>query len=182
MIITAAQRESIVIAFPANASNVNTYLAIKRLSDGFYLDFTGMTFKGAGWTTKYGGMGVQDAEFVSTYLWTLPESKETYQVLFKDAAGFISSGPIIRTNGNIMFTVQADAGNSTTVMKTDLTNAATDFYQSPSMVKFFSGSNAEQARKLGTSGTYNGTTKQITVLSAYANAVAANDIGMIITE
>ena len=74
-------------------------------------------------------------------------------------------------------TIVDDAGNSTTVFKTNLTSAE-DNYIKDAYVKFTSGANINQVKKISA---YNGTSKVITT-AAFTDEPAENDTFVIINE
>ena len=80
---------------------------------------------------------------------------------------------IIRPSGTIV----DDAGNSTTVFKTNLTSAEDD-YIVDAYIKFTSGANINQVKKVSA---YNGTSKVITT-AAFTDEPAENDTFVIINE
>ena len=74
-------------------------------------------------------------------------------------------------------TVVDDAGNSTTVFKTNLTSAENDYIKD-AYIKFTSGANINQVKKVSA---YNGTSKVITT-AAFTDEPAENDTFVIINE
>ena len=80
---------------------------------------------------------------------------------------------IIRPSGTIV----DDAGNSTTVFKTNLTSSEDDYIKD-AYVKFTSGANINQVKKISA---YNGTSKVITT-AAFTDEPAENDTFVIINE
>lgn len=75
-------------------------------------------------------------------------------------------------------TVQADAGNSTTTFKTDLTSATDDFYKD-SWFTFRTGNLANQTKKISA---YNGATKIITVSTPYTATPNNGSIGVVVNR
>jgi hypothetical protein len=80
---------------------------------------------------------------------------------------------IIRPTGTIV----DDAGNSTTVFKTNLTSAEDDYIKD-AYIKFTSGADINQVKKISA---YNGTSKIITT-AAFTDEPAENDTFVIINE
>lgn len=74
-------------------------------------------------------------------------------------------------------TIVDDAGNSTTVFKTNLTSAEDDYIKD-AYVKFTSGADINQVKKISA---YNGTSKVITT-AAFTDEPAENDTFVIINE
>lgn len=168
MSIPVVLGETLVIPYPANVTlGTPPNISIKKLSDGTYV-------------VSSAAMSAADAKGVHTYSFTVPKAEEKYQVLFEEPT-MTMSGPVIVASGNVMVIVQADAGNSATVFKTDLTEAANDHFKSPSLVKFITGGLAGQVRPLAPTGAYDGTTKQLTVSSGFTGAPATGDKGVVIT-
>jgi hypothetical protein len=72
--------------------------------------------------------------------------------------------------------VVSDAGNSATSFKTDLSEATNDYWKD-TLLLFTSGALAGQVKKVSS---YNGTTKVITVASAFTGTPAAGDTFLLI--
>lgn len=75
-------------------------------------------------------------------------------------------------------TVVADAGNSTTVFKTNRTETADDYWKN-ALVLFTAGNLSGQVQKVSA---YNGTTKAITVSAAFTQAPAADETFVIVNR
>ncbi len=72
-------------------------------------------------------------------------------------------------------TVVSDAGNTATTFKTDLAETVNDYWRAPTLLRFNTGSLSGQTRRLAASGSYDGTTKFITMEAAFTAAPAATD-------
>jgi hypothetical protein len=176
-------RSPVVITTGLYPTGQQVDLKILRVSDGFWLDFSDDLFKDSGWVNDQDGM-TQDDNLVWRYAWTAPKAVDAYRVLLVDTtAGITSYDPeIIEVSGGMTFLVVADAGNSATVFKTDLTETANDFFKAPGLVKFLNGNLLGcTPRRLADASAYNGTTKVLTVASAFTATPDDGARGLLIT-
>lgn len=91
--------------------------------------------------------------------------------LYSTKTGADNMDLIFPTSGHPTALVVADGSNSTTTFKTDRAETAPDYWKD-SLIVFTSGSLIEQVRKVTA---YNGTTKFVTVSSAFTAAPSASD-------
>jgi hypothetical protein len=160
--------QTLYIPFAPNQAIASASISIMKLSDGSLVVSTA-------------GMTSQPTNNIWTYAWTTPAVVETYQVVFVDSDGFQHAGPIIEVGGGIIFTIQADGGNTAATFKTDLTATTNDHYLIPAIVRPLTGALADQTRRLATSGAYNGTTKFLTVSTPFTAVPAAGVVGLLLT-
>jgi hypothetical protein len=83
---------------------------------------------------------------------------------------------------NVRGTVATNAGNTTSTFVTNLTNSTTDYYKAPQLIHFLSGALEGVTRQLAASGSYNGTTKFLTVASPLPSVPGSNIAFEIITR
>ena len=161
-----AQNQVINIPFPANQTLANPpTISIMRLSDRVLI------VSGAAMTA--GSLTIW------TYEWTTPRVIDDYQVMFNDGSLYYS-GPTLTVDGNVIFTVVSDAGNTASTFKTNLTDSVNDKFRAPSLVRWRKGVLADEIRRLANAGSYNGTTMFLTVEAAFTGAPAAGNQGEII--
>jgi len=173
-------KEPITIPFALNDTSTGVSIKIMRLSDGYWLDFNDMTFKNSGWTADSSAM-TADSNNVWKYSWTAPQLEDKYQIIFiNQETGFSYSGPLLEVIGNIYITIQSDAGNGISTFKTDLTESTTDFFQSPSLIKFITGNNTSIVKKIPATGSFNGTTKFLTITGTLPFIPQAGDKAILI--
>ena len=176
-------REPVVIPSGVHTTGDNVDLKLMRPRDGFWLDFSDATFKNSAWTDDTGDT-TEDSNAIFTYAWTPPEVYDKYVVLIVNVTSGVSyfSNFEIEVGMGTLFTVQSDAGNSSTVFKTDLTQTTTDYFKKPSFVKWLDGALVGQTQRLTATGSYNGTTKVLTVESAFTGTPANGVRGVIVNE
>lgn len=175
--------ETLVIPFDVNQVASAVDILIMRCSDGFWLDFNDSTFKDSAWTDDTGTM-TQDSNNTWKYSWIVPAGREKYYVKFKATIGgtpYNFPGHVIEVRGGKMFTVVSDAGNNATTFKTDLTESVNDYYKSPSLVVWLTGNLIGQTQRLAVSSAFNGTTKFLTVGTAFTATPNDNSRGLLIT-
>lgn len=161
--------ETLVIPYPTNEILAGVNISIKRLSDGVYV-------------INSSAMTGPDGKNVWSYSWTVPLSEDKYQVIFEEPIMNVS-GPVLVASGNIIFTVQTDAANSSTTFKTNLTdapwNGVSDYFKAPALIKILTGNLKGQVRKLPSTGSFS-VTSFITVADAYTSIPQSGDKGMIV--
>jgi hypothetical protein len=117
---------------------------------------------------------------VWTYLWTTPKTTTRYQVVVNDGL-YDYDGGIIEVYGGIVFAVVTDGGNTSTTFHTDLAETVTDYFRSPSLVKWLDGVLVGQTRRLADTASYNGSTRFLTTAAGFTGTPASGVKGLLVT-
>lgn len=175
-------REPITIIYSPNDTITGVNLKILRLSDGFWIDFSDLVFKNSGWTTDTAACSA-DSNNIWMYPWIVPQTEDKYQVIFiENTTNIQTTYPfIIDAKGHLLFTVISNESNSATTFMTDLTESVDDYFSSPLLVKFIDNNLKGQVKPIAKTSSYNGTTKFLTVSSAFTSPPSAGSKGIIIS-
>ena len=96
---------------------------------------------------------------------------DNVHVLVEKASSIDPVDLIFTTGGQPSGSVDTDGGNTSSTFKTDLTESTTDYWKD-ALLLFTSGSLAGQVKKVSA---YNGSTKFVTLSSAFTAAPSSGD-------
>ena len=111
------------------------------------------------------------------------EINRWYNVVVSATVNGVSAKSVIasfrvESDKKIVGAVVADGSNTATTFKTDLSSAVTDAHKD-ALLKFISGTLIDQVKKISA---YNGSTKFVTLSSAFTGIPSASDMFVVITE